>query len=53
MKKGFKVFGIYFVILAIVLAMVSMYDAKPKEKIEKVTYSTFVEYIAKEEAKED
>lgn len=52
MKKGFKVFGIYFVILAIVLAMVSMYDAKPKEKIEKVTYSTFVEYIAKEEAKE-
>ena len=51
MKKGFKGFWVYLVILALVLGMVSMIDMKPKEKIEPVSYTAFVNYIADEDVK--
>lgn len=52
MKKVFKNFGIYIVILAVVLAMAVFYDMAPKDKVKEVRYSTFVGYLAKEEVKE-
>lgn len=52
MKNGLKSFGIYFVILAIVLGMAVFYDMSPKEEVKNVSYSKFVEYIADEEMKE-
>ncbi len=52
MKKGFKSFGIYIFILAIVLSMALLYDMVPKDKEKEVKYSTFVSYLADEEVKE-
>ncbi len=52
MKKGFKSFGIYIFILAIVLSMALLYDMVPKDKEKEVRYSTFVGYLADEEVKE-
>lgn len=52
MKKIFKSFGIYILILAIVLAMALFYDMAPKDKVKDISYSTLVDYIAKEEVKE-
>lgn len=49
MKKIFKGFGIYILILAIVLAMALFYDMTPKEQVKDISYSTLVDYIAKEE----
>ena len=52
MKKIFKGFGIYILILAIVLAMALFYDMTPKEQVKDISYSTLVDYIAKEEVKD-
>ena len=52
MKKAFKSFGIYFVILALVLGLAMFYDMDPKEEAKELSYSKFVSYIADEEVKE-
>lgn len=52
MKNAVKSFGIYFVILALVLGMALFYDKKPSEEVKDVSYSKFVEYIADEDMKE-
>ena len=52
LKKAFKNFGIYFVILALVLGMAMFYDMSPKEEAKELSYSKFVSYIADEEVKE-
>ncbi len=52
MKNTFKSFGIYFVILGLVLAIAFFYNAAPSQEVKDVSYSTFVEYIEKEEMKE-
>lgn len=52
MKNAFKSFGIYFIILALVLGMALFYDKSAKEEIKDVSYSKFVEYIADKEMKE-
>lgn len=52
MKNVVKSFGIYFVILALVLGMALFYDKQPSEEVKDVSYSKFVEYIADEDMKE-
>ncbi len=52
MKNVFKSFGIYFMILALILGMALFYDKSPKEEIKNVSYSKFVNYIADEDMKE-
>ena len=51
LKKAFKNFGIYFVILALVLGLAMFYDMDPKEDAKELSYSKFVSYIANEEVK--
>lgn len=52
MKNVVKSFGIYFIILALVLGMALFYDKQPSEEVKDVSYSKFVEYIADEDMKE-
>ncbi len=52
MKNVVKNFGVYFIILALVLGMALAYDKQPSEKAKDVSYSKFVEYIADKDMKE-
>lgn len=52
MKKAFKNFGVYFIILALVLGLAMFYDMDPKQESKELSYSKFVSYIADEDVKE-
>ncbi len=52
MKKAFKGFGVYFLILILVSGLVLFYGKESSDKVSEVSYSKIVEHISKEELKE-
>lgn len=52
MKKAFKGFGVYFLILILVSGLVLFYEKESSDKVSEVSYSKIVEHISKEELKE-
>jgi len=52
LKKAFKGFGVYFLILILVSGLVLFYGKESSDKVSEVSYSKIVEHISKEELKE-
>ena len=52
MKKAFKGFGVYSLILILVSGLVLFYGKESSDKVSEVSYSKIVEHISKEELKE-